>query len=138
MGGADTSLPNIDRYKMDLPSEIYPNDPMPRGISTPPMNMKFNLGEDIGRDVDRGVMNGFGAERQYQDPMIEIEQNLGNIRFESGNEVRLPNLPTTRSSLKNQKFVFRKSKQQLQNLMKTITVMKSVLSVKPRMHIWIE
>ncbi|CAA91314.3 uncharacterized protein CELE_F07A11.1 [Caenorhabditis elegans] len=86
MGGADTSLPNIDRYKMDLPSEIYPNDPMPRGISTPPMNMKFNLGENIGRDVDRGVMNGFGAERQYQDPMIEIEQNLGNIRFESGNE----------------------------------------------------
>ena len=87
MGGDETSIPNIDRYRMDLPSEIYPNDPMPRGISTPPMDMKFNLGENIGRDVDRGVMKGFGGERQYDDPMIEMEQNLGNIRFETEEEV---------------------------------------------------
>ncbi|EGT44815.1 hypothetical protein CAEBREN_13344 [Caenorhabditis brenneri] len=87
MGGDETSIPNIDRYRMDLPSEIYPNDPMPRGLSTPPMNMKFNLGEDIGREVDRGIMKGFGEkERNYEDPLIEIEQKLGNIRFESGEE----------------------------------------------------
>ncbi|KAF1765355.1 hypothetical protein GCK72_005307 [Caenorhabditis remanei] len=88
MGGDETSIPNIDRYRMDLPSEIYPNDPMPRGISTPPMDIKFNLGENIGRDVDRGVMKGFGGERQYDDPMIEMEQKLGNIRFETEEEKR--------------------------------------------------
>uniref|UniRef100_A0A1I7TFB5 Uncharacterized protein n=1 Tax=Caenorhabditis tropicalis TaxID=1561998 RepID=A0A1I7TFB5_9PELO len=87
MGGDETTIPNIDRYRMDLPSEIYPNDPMPRGISTPPINMKFNLGEDIGREVDRGIMKGFGGgERNYEDPMVEMEQKLGNIRFESTEE----------------------------------------------------
>lgn len=86
MGGDETALPNIDRYRMDLPPDVYPDDPMPRGIGSPPMNgMKFNLGEEIGRDVDRGVMGGLGGavERKYDDPMVEMEQNLGNIRFES-------------------------------------------------------
>ncbi|CAI2345616.1 unnamed protein product [Caenorhabditis sp. 36 PRJEB53466] len=66
MGGEETALPNIDRYRMDLPSDVYPDDPMPRGISSPPMNgmMKFNLGEDIGKEIDRGVMGGYGGERK--------------------------------------------------------------------------
>uniref|UniRef100_A0A8R1HYN4 Uncharacterized protein n=1 Tax=Caenorhabditis japonica TaxID=281687 RepID=A0A8R1HYN4_CAEJA len=94
MGGDETSIPNIDRYRMDLPPDVYPDDPMPRGISSPPMNgiTKFNLGEDIGKDVNRGIMGGYGGrEREktkYEDPMIEMEQNLGNIRFETEEEKR--------------------------------------------------
>ncbi|CAB3405318.1 unnamed protein product [Caenorhabditis bovis] len=83
-GNDGGELRDLDRFKMDLPSEIYPDDPMPRMIQTPPMNsLKFNLGENIANDIDNGLMAGRPAADNSKFDVDDVTRDLGNIRFEN-------------------------------------------------------